>query len=138
MNPYYRPRWRHYYWPYGYSSYTLLSLSFGVSFGYGYTPFYPAYGYPGYGYAAYGQPTYGYRPYGYPEYGVVRYAVNRRASVVIRPAPAYRGSPLLSTVQGISASGVATRCDPPLNNLRKNDTHTVHHGPEGQGVERAM
>jgi hypothetical protein len=100
VNPYYRPRWRHYYWPYGYSSYTHFSLSFGVNYGYSYTPFYPAYGYPGYGYAAYGypafgQPTYGYPPYGYPAYGVVRYGGNRRASAVIRPAPAYRSSPLL-------------------------------------------
>ena len=95
VNPYYRPRRRHYYWPYGYSSYTHFSLSFGVNYGYGYAPFYPAYGYPGYGYPAYGQPAYGYPPYGDPAYGVVRYGGNRRASAVIRPAPAYRGSPLL-------------------------------------------
>ena len=105
LNRYRRPGWPSYYSPYGYYGYpshTHFSVSFGLNFGYGYpfpfygshyyTPVYSAYGYPAYGYGhGFG---YGYG-YGYPAYGVVRFGGSRNASMVIRPAPAYRGSPLV-------------------------------------------
>jgi hypothetical protein len=118
VNRFRSPRRRSYYRPYGYSSYTHFSLSFGLSIGYGYpsayygsryyAPLYPTYWYPTYGYAAYGYqpygysaygysayryPEYGYPAYGYPEYGVVRYRGNRTASARIRPAAVYRSPP---------------------------------------------
>ena len=83
---YYTPFYPNYGYPtHGYAAYGYPAYGYP---GYGY----PAYGYRGYGYPAYSYPSYGYPAYSYPAYGVVRYGGNRRASAVIRPAPAYRGS----------------------------------------------
>ena len=101
VNRHRRPSFYRPYGYYGYRSYSHFSVSFGLNFGYGYpspyygshyyTPVYSPYGYPTYGY---GYPAYGYgHGYGYPAYGVVRYSRSRTATAVIRPAPAYRGSP---------------------------------------------
>ena len=152
VNPYRRPHRRSYYWPYGYSSYSHFSLSFGLNFGYGYpssyygshyyTPFYPIYGYPTYGYAAYG-----HSPYGYPGLRLPRLwcrTVWEEQNGICDDPPRtclsrLAARALLPAVQGVSAGWRATYRDRPLDHVRKNDSHTDHHGPEGQsqGLKRA-